>query len=124
MALKAAFWSSGSVLHVVGFTDAVRAFYPSAEIIELRLSPSAYDSVVGFISQSFSRFHPEERARASEGLYGYSRFYPSNRKFSLVNTCNTWVVRALETAGLPVSAGMVITAGQLAEQLEKINAPR
>jgi hypothetical protein len=37
-----------------------------------------------------------------------------------MNTCNTWVAEALETAGLPVSAGLVITAGQLAEELDKI----
>lgn len=122
MAIKAAFWSAGSVLHVVGFDQDVRKFYPKAEIIELRLSRSAYDRLVDYISQSFSRPQPMARAPASSGLYSYSRFYPSTRKFSLMNTCNTWVVRAFEMAGLPVSSGMVITAGQLADQFEKITA--
>jgi uncharacterized protein (TIGR02117 family) len=119
-AVKAAVWSSGSVLHIVGFQENVRAFYPRSQIVELRLSAPAYDRLVSFLSQSFSRSPEKRRALASSGLYPYSRFYPSTGKFSLINTCNTWVAEALETAGLPVSAGLVITAGQLAEELDKI----
>ena len=119
-AVKAAFWSSGSVLHLVGFQENARAFYPRSQIVELRLSAPAYDRLVSFLSQSFSRSPEKRRASASSGLYPYSRFYPSTGKFSLMNTCNTWVARALENAGLPVSAGLVITAGQLAEELDKI----
>jgi len=124
MAVKAAFWSSGSVLHLVGFNDDLQKFYPKAEIIELSLSPAATDRLVGFLSQSFLRHDSKGRAQASPGLYDYSRFYPSSRKFSLINTCNTWVAQALETAGLPISATRVITAGQLSEQIDKIKVLR
>ncbi len=120
MALKAAFWSSGSVVHLVGSNDDPRKFYPKAEVIELRLSATAFDRLIGFLSQSFLRHDSKGRAQASPGLYGYSRFYPSNRKFSLLNTCNTWVAQTLETAGLPLSASRVVTAGQLAEQLDSM----
>ncbi len=123
MALKAAFWSSGSVLHLVGFNDDPRTFYPKAEVIELRVSATAFDRLLGFLSESFQRHDSKGRAQANPGLYGYSRFYPSSGKFSLMNTCNTWVAQALETTGLPVSASRVITAGQLAEQIDKIKAP-
>ncbi len=37
-AIKAAMWSSGSVIHLVGFTDTVENFYRGATITELRLS--------------------------------------------------------------------------------------
>ncbi len=124
MALKAAFWSSGSVVHLVGSNDDPRKFYPKAEVIELRLSPTAFNRLIGFLSQSFLRHDSKGRAQASPGLYGYSRFYPSNRKFSLLNTCNTWVAQTLETAGLPLSASRVVTAGQLAEQLDSMKPPR
>ena len=123
MALKAAFWSSGSVLHLVGFDGDVRGFYPKAEVVELRLSAPAYDRLIAFISASFARAPDRGRAQAQAGLYSYSRFYPSPLHFSLLNTCNTWVTRALEATGLPVSATGVITAGQLADQLGKITPP-
>jgi uncharacterized protein (TIGR02117 family) len=124
MALKAAFWSSGSVLHLVGFDDEPRQLYPKADIIELGLLRANFDRLVGFLSQSFLRSNSKGRAQASPGLYSYSRFYPSNRKFSLLNTCNTWVAQTLETAGLPVSASRVITAGQLSEQIAEIKSLR
>jgi uncharacterized protein (TIGR02117 family) len=123
-ALKAAFWSRGSVMHVAGFKEDIGTFYPGAEIVALRLSPHAYERLIAFISQSFSRRHADGRAQASPGLYSYSRFYRSTGKFSVVNTCNTWVARALETAGVPVFPGLVISAAQLADQLEKIAGKR
>jgi uncharacterized protein (TIGR02117 family) len=122
-ALKAEFWSSGSVLHLVGFDDDVGKFFPKAEVVELRVSALVYDRLIAFISASFERPPERGRAPAQPGLYEYSRFYPSTRRFSLLNTCNTWVARALETAGLPVTASGVITAGQLGSQLDRIAPP-
>ncbi|HKY07661.1 MAG TPA: DUF2459 domain-containing protein [Candidatus Binatia bacterium] len=124
MALKAAFWSRGSVLHLVGFTDDIKQMYPKAEIVEFRLTPSAFNRLSSFLSQSFMRANSTARSQALPGLYSYSRFYPSVGKFSLLNTCNTWVAQALESAGIPVSPSRVITAGQLAEQMEKVKAPQ
>jgi uncharacterized protein (TIGR02117 family) len=121
-ALKAAFWSSGSVLHLVGFDQAVKNFYPRAEVIELRFSAPALERLIGYISRTFLRPQHQGRAPASAGLYSYSRFYPSSAKFSALNTCNTWVAQALASAGLPVSPVGVIRAAQLADQLNKIAA--
>jgi len=123
MALKAAFWSSGSVLHVVGFTENPEIVYPNAQIVELRLAPPAYARLIAYLSHSFAR--PQDvRAPASPGLVANSRFYPSTHKFSLLNTCNTWVAEALQTAGLPVSPSLVITAGQLGDRIANIKRPR
>ncbi|TMA61719.1 MAG: DUF2459 domain-containing protein [Deltaproteobacteria bacterium] len=122
-ALKAAFWSSGSVLHVVGFRGDVKTFYGRAEIVELYLSAPAYARLQDFIAQTFLR--PEAgRAQASAGLLADSHFYPATHKFSLVKTCNTWVAEALEAAGLPIVSDYVMTPGQLAEQLGKLNEQR
>ncbi|HZD42042.1 MAG TPA: DUF2459 domain-containing protein [Terriglobales bacterium] len=120
MALKAAFWSSGSVLHLVGFTENIDSFYPEAKHTELRLSDRAYARLTDYLSRSFDRRHANGRAPASPGLLTYSRFYPSTEKFSWRKTCNTWVAAALEFAGVPVSPGLVLTAAQLAEQLDEI----
>lgn len=122
-ALKAAFWSSGSVVHVVAVNDDVKNFYPGAAVAKLRFSRAAYAKLVQFISASFTRPAPGVAARPSPGLFPYSRFYPSPRVFSLIHTCNRWVADALEAAGVPIAPTYVITAGQLAEQLGKLNNP-
>jgi uncharacterized protein (TIGR02117 family) len=119
-AIKAAFWSSGSVLHVVGFSGNPKSFFPSGELVELRLTTSAHGRLLEFISHTFSRPSPRERTEASAGLFSYSRFYPATHKFSLLKTCNTWVAEALKSAGLPVSPGNVMTADSLATQLAGI----
>lgn len=117
-ALRAAFWSGGSVLHLVGFNENVGQFYRSAEIFELRLAPAAQQRLIRFISQTFARANSNSRAQARPGLFAYSRFYPASAKFSALRTCNTWVAEALASAGLPISPGTVLTAGSLASQLE------
>jgi hypothetical protein len=119
-AIKAAFWSSGSVLHLVGFSGNPKSFYRSGELVELRLTATAHGRLLGYLSRSFFRPPPKDRAEASAGLFPYSRFYPATHKFSLLKTCNTWVAEALESAGLPVSPGNVVTADSLATQLSGI----
>jgi len=119
-ALRAAFWSGGSVLHLVGFNENVGQFYRGAEIFELRLAPAAQRQLIHFISQTFARPTSNNRAQARPGLFAYSRFYPATAKFSVLRTCNTWVAEALAAAGVPISPGTVLTAGSLASQLADI----
>ena len=116
-AIKAALWSGGSVMHLVGFSGTVDNFYRGAAITELRLNPPAYSRMVDYINETFAREKSLGRARAAPGLFPDSRFYPASRSFSLLRTCNTWVAEALEQAGLPISSGLVITAGNLQSQL-------
>ena len=116
-AVKAALWSNGSVLHLVGFTDTIEHFYRGATITELRLSPAAYERMINYIDATFRREQSSGRARAAPGLISSSRFYPASRSFSLLRTCNTWVAEALEQAGLSISPTFVVTAANLQSQL-------
>jgi Protein of unknown function (DUF2459) len=40
---------------------------------------------------------------AGPGLYGPSRFFQANGRYSLLNLCNHWVGRVLHHAGVPYS---------------------
>src|ERR1051325_3281023 len=71
-AMKAAFWSSGSVLHLVGFTEEVAKFYSGAEIIELQFAATAYGEILSYLSETFARPEPRVRASSHAGLYPYS----------------------------------------------------
>jgi uncharacterized protein (TIGR02117 family) len=115
-ALRAGFWSSGSVVHLVAAHANPREFYPSAEIFELRLNSAAQRELIRYLSDSFAR-PGAGPAPARPGLFNYSRFYPSNQRFSVLRTCNTWVAEALAAAGLPLTPGNVFTAGNLASQV-------
>jgi len=119
-AVKAGLWSGGSVIHLVGFADSMESFYRGATLTELHLNLAAYQRLVEYLNETFLREKSSSRARATPGLFPYSRFYPASRSFSLLRTCNTWVAEALEQAGLPISSGFVITAANLQSQLSTV----
>jgi len=122
LALKAAFWSSGSVLHVAGFKGTVENYFLASEIVEIVLSDGAFRLLIQFVSDTFSRADAAEPVESRPGLYPNSRFYSARGSFHLFRTCNTWVAEALYSAGLPVSPGYAITAGNLSYQVKRFGA--
>jgi uncharacterized protein (TIGR02117 family) len=117
LALKAAFLSRGSVLHLVGFNGPIKEMYPGAQVIEIALSDTAFSNLVNFLAEEFKRDGSGVAAEPSPGLSARSRFFPANSKFSVFRTCNAWVAEAFVAAGLPLRPRLVFTAGDLAVQL-------
>jgi uncharacterized protein (TIGR02117 family) len=124
LALKAAFWSGGSVLHVVPLHGEPAAVYPQAQVLPLTVARGDFEQLVRFISHSFDRAEPQTAAEARPGLTAESRFYPSVLKFSILRTCNTWVAEALRAANLPIDPKWVISAGSLGRQVSSVAASR
>jgi uncharacterized protein (TIGR02117 family) len=91
LALRAAFWSRGSVLHVVGFKGTVTDYVTDGEIIEIILSREAFLNLSAFVSASFSRADPSVPGSSQPGLVATGRFYPAIGRFSILRTCNTWI---------------------------------
>jgi uncharacterized protein (TIGR02117 family) len=117
-AIKAAFFSGGSVVHVTAFDGAVGNYFRGAEILELKVSADGYLRLIQFVSDSFLR--PETPEESRQGLFPNSRFYPARGKFHLFRNCNTWVAEALAAAGLPVKPSTIITAGNLFSQVKRL----
>jgi len=124
LAFKAAFWSSGSILHLVGINGAVANSYTGAEVIEAGLSHQGLERLLGFISATFSRPQPGVATHSQPGLFPNSRFYPARGKFSLFRNCNTWVAEALRSAGLPVNSGLITTASSVGNQVRRFRITR
>ena len=103
LALKAAFMSTGSVLHVTGFGGEVTHYFPTSEIVEFKLSREGFERLVGYIHESFAREGPEALTPLGPGLYGESQFYRARGTFHLLDTCNMWTGKALAAAGYPLS---------------------
>jgi uncharacterized protein (TIGR02117 family) len=119
LALKAAFGSSGSVLHVTGIKGAPGAYFPGSEIVEIPLSEEAFQRMIAFLASTFARPYAGAPAEARPGLDPRSKFYRANGRFHLFRTCNTWVAEALREAGLPVSS-FTLTAGGLMNQVKPL----
>ena len=124
LAVKAALWAAGSVLHVVGFSTPIATYFSQSQVVELRLSRRGFDALTRFIHGEYQRDRENRPVRLERGLYGTSWFYAARSRYHLFNTCNTWVARALSTAGLAVTSVGVITAGEVMRQIEPSPASR
>jgi uncharacterized protein (TIGR02117 family) len=120
LALRAAFWSRGSVLHVVGINRPLPDYFSAGQIIQVPISRGALHRLKEFLAMQFDRVQPGARATSIPGLVPNSRFYPSAGEFHIFRTCNTWVAEALQYAGLPVTSGLVITAASLARRVRPL----
>lgn len=100
IALRALFWPTPSVLHVVGFRGTPKAYFPTSDIEVLTLSPSGFDRLHARVRESFEFDAAGNSVVVGPGLYGTSRFYASRESFHLFRTCNVWTTEVLREAGV------------------------
>jgi uncharacterized protein (TIGR02117 family) len=105
--LQAAFKSPASVLFVIGVPTAVTHYFPYADILEIPLSQQALEELVRFIHTTYKRDASGQTIPLGPGHnHRRSMFYLAEGNYSLFNTCNTWISRALQAAGLPVRTAL------------------
>ena len=83
-----------------------------------------FDAMTKLFHDEYQRDGDGRAVRLGHGLYGTSWFYAARSRYHLFNTCNTWVTRALSTAGLPVAPAGVITAGEVMRQVKRAEEDR
>jgi uncharacterized protein (TIGR02117 family) len=113
LALKAAFNSKGSVLHVAVFDAPLPEFFDGSTIIEVPLSPRGLEDLARFIHATYARDDSGRPVVVGPGLYGQSAFYRATGQYRLQDNSNNWTARALAVAGCPIDAAEAITAGSV-----------
>jgi uncharacterized protein (TIGR02117 family) len=124
LAIKAALVTTGSVLHVVGFTVPVTDYFAGLEVVAIRLSRRSFDALASFVHAEYQRDRDGAPRRLGRSLYGSGWFYAAHGRYHLFNTCNTWIARALSTAGLAVEPVGVVTASDVMRQVRPIGETR
>ena len=97
--LRAIFWPTESVVHVVTVPESPYISFPDSEIRELRLSTENIDDLGVFLSNSFKRDPQGNVTSTKNGIYGDSQFYTGEGTYYLFNTCNKWTAKGLQSAG-------------------------
>jgi uncharacterized protein (TIGR02117 family) len=120
LALRAAFWSSASVLHIAAFDRRVDQVFRGQEIVHVGLSHQGLRRLARFFHDAYARDLAGEIIPLGEGQYASSRFYAAREKYFLLRTCNTWTARALREAGLPIEPLQVVTAAGLMDEIRKL----
>lgn len=118
--LKALFWPTPSVLHVVGFSRPPAEQYPQDEIVALPLTGEGARRLFRYLSAAFERAGAARAPRLVESPYGDGWFYPAERPFHLFRTCNVWTAEALRAAGLPVRARLALTTESVMRQVRPL----
>ena len=115
--LQAALNSPASVLFVIGLPTDVTRYFPYADILEIPLSRQALEKLVHFIHATYKRDASGKTLPLGPGHnHRDSMFYLAEGQYSLFNTCNTWLSRALQAAGLPIKTAL--RAGRVMSQAQ------
>ncbi len=114
LTMRALLTPTPAVLHLAGLPAHPKNVFPTAEVVELKLTAEGFSTLVAYLDQTFARDNAEP---STQGLYRFSRFYPATGSFHLFNTCNTWTARGLADAGLPVTVTGTLQAEDLMAQL-------
>lgn len=117
--LRAAFWPTGSVLHLVGFDAPVDAYFRQSEIVRLQLSEEGVEKMTGYIADRFQKGDSDEIIFAADGLYPQSAFFEAEGTYFFPRTSNKWTARVLRESGLPVTPFYAITSGNVMKQARK-----
>ena len=113
LALKAAFSSKGSVLHVAAFDAPLPEFFDGSKIIEVPLSRRGLEDLARFIRSTYVLDASGRPIMVAPGIYGHSAFYRATGRYRLQDNSNNWTARALAVAGCPIDAAGAITAGSV-----------
>jgi uncharacterized protein (TIGR02117 family) len=122
LAIRAAIASRASVVHVVGLPMRPEQIFAARDVVEIRLSRPGFEALARFVDDGFDREGHRRAPRLGGRLHGASAFYPARGRYHLLNTCNTWIARALRAAGVPITPVYAMTAGNLMWQVKRLQA--
>jgi uncharacterized protein (TIGR02117 family) len=117
LALRAAFSSRGSVLHVAAFDRGVAEFFMAAPVIELRVAPRDFDRLCRFVAATHARDAGGDGIVVGPALYGAGAFYKARPRYGVLHNSNRWAARALARAGVPVAPALTVGSGSLLVQV-------
>jgi hypothetical protein len=86
----------------------------------VRVSEEGFARLVAFITDSHERDSEGRTIVLAPGQRPNARFYASNRRFHMFETCNTWVARALQAGGIDIDPASATTAGALMQQVRAV----
>lgn len=117
--IRAAFWPTRSVLHVVGIDIPLDRYFSGSDIIKVQISRQGADEFAKFISNRFRRNDDGSIQFYENGLYTNSSFFEATGLYYLPKTSNTWTARALRSTGYPITPVYSLTSGNVIQQARK-----
>ncbi|MFW2373809.1 MAG: TIGR02117 family protein [Gammaproteobacteria bacterium] len=119
LVVRAIFWPTDAVMHVVAVPFEPEQYFISSEIMEIKLSANELNSLQIFISNSFDYKGMAKEKMLAHGIYGNSQFYRAMGKYYMTNTCNKWTAKGLKSTGMNISTGFKMTADSVMSYIKQ-----
>ena len=113
LAIRAAFFSTASTVHVIGADRLTPETLRADEVIEVRLSADGLRKLTQSIEAEFKDTAPEPFGQPLRATPEPNKFYYAKRRFFFPRMCNWWTARRLNDGGCPVAAWSVISANRV-----------
>lgn len=120
LAFKALFYATPSTLRVEGINLTKEEYFDLSEIvIELGITEEQLIKICDFINDSFLLDENNKSIVLSKKVEGKIIFYKAKDSYHMFNTCNTWLAKCLNQAGIIIEDNIILTE-QLFNELSKV----
>lgn len=116
MILKAMLIPSETVVHTVGIKGDPVRYFSNSESKLLLLSDQELSHLVTFITRSFAKSN-QSLINLRPGIYGDSQFYKATGSYYLLNTCNSWTAKGLNSIGMDLYPAFNLTSESIMSEV-------
>lgn len=113
LAIRAAFFSTASAVHVIGFDHPTPEALLAEEVIEVQLSADGLRKLTASIEAEFKDNTPRSFGAPLHGTPEPNKFYYAKRRFFFPRMCNWWTSQRLQDGGCPIAAWSVVSANRV-----------
>ncbi len=117
LTVQAILWPTESVMHVVTVSEPAQNHFPNSQLETLCLNGKQYSRLISFIENSFFKDSTGNILPLKKGIYGDSQFYKARGNYYLMNTCNKWTAKGLNSAGMDIFTDFKFTADSIMDYL-------
>ena len=109
LAVRALFAETKSTLRISGFNRGIDKYLQSTDYAEkMTLTDEAYDRLCSYIQSAYIT-EDDKPVILSEHFGGGVIFYKAEGYYTVFNTCNTWIARALIYAGYRINKNIIMS---------------
>ncbi len=122
--LLAALWPGHGLILATGLSATPQEAFGASHVAALTVTLGQARAAQAFVWQSLQKQASDTDQDSvkpyADGPYEGSLYFATPLKYSALHTCNTWAAESLQAAALPVHGAGVVFAGQLWNQVRRL----
>jgi uncharacterized protein (TIGR02117 family) len=122
LAIKALFYPTVSTLRIEGFNFDIMKYIGYSDVgYMIRLDRNSFNKLSRYISSAFY-VNDSSNVELLESRYnGHISFYRATGKYTVFNTCNTWVSKGFKSAGYDIKTKIVLSE-ELFDEIDQLSS--